>query len=255
MSMATSILFLGYDREQTKLIEQMEARGALVEHTVEPVGDLSAFDLVFSFGYRHILSSEVLGTAKRPVLNLHLSYLPYNRGAHPNFWSFVDNTPPGVTLHELDAGIDTGPIVCQRLVNLSHERGATFASTYQQLLLEAEQLCIDFMERILSGAYTAEPQRGKGTFHRQADLPHFLTTWELEIDAFLKQHYQLVPNTQQRDMDLVDQIEGVRKNNNVNWMDLLRIGLKHAPAETKQILRRINSDDNKISELFRLLSE
>ena len=57
------------------------------------------------------------------------------------------------------------------------------------------------------------------------------------------------------DMALVDEIESVRTRNNVNWMDLLRIGLTHAPRETKAVLGRINADDGRISELLRKLSE
>lgn len=58
-----------------------------------------------------------------------------------------------------------------------------------------------------------------------------------------------------RDMALVDEIESVRTRNNVNWMDLLRIGLTHAPLETKAVLARINADDGRIAELLRKLSE
>ena len=38
---------------------------------------------------------------------MHISYLPFNRGAHPNYWSFKDNSPKGVTIHFIDNGIDT----------------------------------------------------------------------------------------------------------------------------------------------------
>ncbi len=55
---------------------------------------------------------------------------------------------------------------------------------------------------------------------------------------------------QEKDLNLIDQIEKVRTNNNVNWMDILRIAITHAPKETKAVLKRINEDDNKISSLF-----
>ena len=54
-----------------------------------------------------------------------------------------------------------------------------------------------------------------------------------------------------KDLSLIDQIEKVRTNNNVNWMDILRIAITFAPAETKKVLKKINQDDNKISELFK----
>ena len=49
---------------------------------------------------------------------------------------------------------------------------------------------------------------------------------------------------------LVDQIEEIRRKNNKNWMDLLRIALKNAPKDARKILRKINKNDKKISKLF-----
>ena len=56
-------------------------------------------------------------------------------------------------------------------------------------------------------------------------------------------------------LKLIDEIEKIRTANNVNWMDLLRVAFKAAPSETKQLIRRINSDDKRISELFAKLGE
>ncbi|MDI7864283.1 hypothetical protein MRS76_20295 [Rhizobiaceae bacterium n13] len=74
--MTGRLLFLGYDRNQTRLVELIERFGWQVEHAAEPVHDLSGYDLAVSFGYRHILKAEALATARRPVLNLHIAYLP-----------------------------------------------------------------------------------------------------------------------------------------------------------------------------------
>tara|TARA_Y100000768_G_scaffold368659_1_gene332831 strand:+ start:464 stop:661 length:198 start_codon:yes stop_codon:yes gene_type:complete len=62
-------------------------------------------------------------------------------------------------------------------------------------------------------------------------------------------------NTLKNDLKIIDEIESIRSRNNVNWMDLLRIGITHAPEETKKIIQKINSDDNKISDLFSKLGE
>ena len=71
-------------------------------------------DLIVSFGYRHILRSDFINKCGCPIANLHISYLPFNRGAHPNFWSFYDDTPSGVSIYLIDEGIDTGPILFQK---------------------------------------------------------------------------------------------------------------------------------------------
>jgi len=51
----------------------------------------------------------------------------------------------------------------------------------------------------------------------------------------------------------IDQIEKIRGKNNVNWMNILRLAFKHAPEDASKIMRRINSDDKKISDLLKNL--
>ena len=87
------ILFLGYDNKETKLINFLKKNGHSVVHSKEEIDDFSFFDLVISFGYKFIVKKTYLETLKRPILNLHISYLPFNKGAHPNFWSHFNNTP------------------------------------------------------------------------------------------------------------------------------------------------------------------
>jgi len=45
----------------------------------------------------------------------------------------------------------------------------------------------------------------------------------------------------------INKIQLLRKKNNLNWMNILRLAMKHAPEETKKILKKINSFDKKIS--------
>ena len=110
------VLFLGYGESQTQLIQTLVKKNCLVDHTEEKVDAISGYDFVVSYGYRHILKPGVIEGLGCPIFNLHISYLPYNRGAHPNFWSFYENTPAGVTIHLIDNGVDTGPIVKQKYV-------------------------------------------------------------------------------------------------------------------------------------------
>jgi len=51
-------------------------------------------------------------------------------------------------------------------------------------------------------------------------------------------------------LEIIDKIEKVRSKNNVNWMDVLRVALKHAPDETIRLMKNINQKDKKISNLF-----
>ena len=51
------------------------------------------------------------------------------------------------------------------------------------------------------------------------------------------------------------QIENVRKKNNVNWMDILRVAFKYAPKEAATIMKRINTADKKVSSLVNKLAK
>lgn len=53
------------------------------------------------------------------------------------------------------------------------------------------------------------------------------------------------------DLEIINEIQKVRNNNNVNWMDILKIAFEHAPDKTREIFKRITHDDlliNKLSE-------
>jgi hypothetical protein len=48
---------------------------------------------------------------------------------------------------------------------------------------------------------------------------------------------------------IIDAIQKVRSENNVYWMDLLRLAFKYAPKESSNIIKKINKLDRKISSL------
>ena len=107
-------LFLGYDEKKTKIIDFMKKKNVEVKKLLNQdlvVKDVIGMDFIVSFGYRKIINYSILSQFKKPIINLHMSYLPFNRGSHPNFWSFIDNTPKGVTIHEVSKGIDDGNII------------------------------------------------------------------------------------------------------------------------------------------------
>ena len=53
--------------------------------------------------------------------------------------------------------------------------------------------------------------------------------------------------------DIIGKIEKVRSKNNTNWMDILRLAFKYAPIEAKRLVKKINKDDKKISNLLKKL--
>ena len=52
---------------------------------------------------------------------------------------------------------------------------------------------------------------------------------------------------------IIDKIEKIRSKNNVNWMNILRLAFKLDPKSASKIMKKINYDDKKISDLLKKL--
>lgn len=140
-----------------------------VEYIVE-----NQFDFLISFGYRYIIKKDVLDLFPNRAINLHISYLPYNRGADPNFWSFIDGTPKGVSIHFLDEGVDTGDIIIQKEVTFDSLDLETLGSSYQKLQVEIQNLFFQNWDLIKKQKCTRIPQVGSGTMHQVKDKEQLL---------------------------------------------------------------------------------
>jgi hypothetical protein len=55
-------------------------------------------------------------------------------------------------------------------------------------------------------------------------------------------------------IDIINKIQKTRSKNNVNWMNILKIAIKNSPEETIQTMKKINDNDNKITNLFKKMS-
>ena len=56
-------------------------------------------------------------------------------------------------------------------------------------------------------------------------------------------------------LKIIDEIEQVRTRNNVNWMDVLRLAFRHAPDEARVLMKKVNEEDGRISDLLKRLSD
>ncbi len=150
---------------------------------------IQRFDLTVSYTYRYILSRDVIDALSNNAVNLHNSYLPWNRGADPNIWSILEKTPRGVSLHFIDDYLDQGDIIAQRiLVDVDEED--TFETTYFRLDQKAKQL---FKEAFYYYAFWQEMRKeakGVGNYHAISDgniLKDMIKTYETKIVDFKKQ--------------------------------------------------------------------
>ena len=143
-------------------------------------------ELVISYNYRHIIKGDVIRYMENAIINLHISFLPWNKGADPNIWSFIDDTPKGVTIHRLEEGLDTGRIIWQRELQFD-EDAETLSSTYQKLNEEIVKLLMEHWENLEAGDYPLREQEGEGSYHRKSDLQRLLKGREIDFGMTITQ--------------------------------------------------------------------
>lgn len=126
-------------------------------------------NLIISYNYSYIISINIIDYMEGAIFNLHISYLPWNRGASPNFWSFIDGTPKGVTIHQVDRGLDTGKILDQKQCYFDESK-ETFISTYTYLHEQIKELFKANWKKIKNGTYVLTEQETEGSYHNIKQL-------------------------------------------------------------------------------------
>lgn len=137
-------------------------------------------DLIVSYGHRSIIKEPVLSAYAGKIINMHIAILPWNKGADPNFWSWIDGTPKGVTIHDIDAGIDTGPILAQRETKFSNDE--TLATSYEKLKKTARDLFSDNWRAIRINSLPKISHTG-GSYHHSKDKMKIWSSLPLKFDT------------------------------------------------------------------------
>ncbi len=129
-------------------------RGTRIEREAELVAALgdAHIDLICLAGFMRILSADFLSRWPLRVLNIHPSLLPSFPGLHAQGQAVRYGVRvTGATVHFVDAGTDTGPIVGQAIVPVLG--GDTEASLAARLLPIEHALYVDSVGRVLEGGW------------------------------------------------------------------------------------------------------
>ena len=110
-------------------------------------GDLSRWiaqhsvDLCVVLAYGRVLPPDLLRAPRLGCVNLHASLLPRHRGAAPIPWSIMlGDVETGVSLMQMDEGLDTGPVIVQhRLTIAPRETTGTLSGRISQLCADVVQ--------------------------------------------------------------------------------------------------------------------
>lgn len=107
--------------------------------------------LLVTSGFMRILSEEFIETIGVPIINTHPALLPSFPGAHGVRDALTHGVKiTGCTVHQIDAGVDTGPILAQAAVEIRHDDDAT--SLHERIKPEERRLLIRTLADIASGS-------------------------------------------------------------------------------------------------------
>jgi methionyl-tRNA formyltransferase len=107
-------------------------------------------DVVFVMTYAWRIPVDLLAVPRYGFLNFHFGLLPEMRGADPVFESIrQQQTKAGLTVHLMDAGFDTGPLVVREEIPLPLE--FTYGMLCSQMARLAENTCRQLVQSMLNG--------------------------------------------------------------------------------------------------------
>lgn len=114
-------------------------------------------DVIIINGTR-ILSKMLINTVGCPILNTHAGITPKYRGVHGGYWALVHNDIKncGVTVHLVDAGIDTGGILYQKSIEVDRQDNFMTYPVHQL------GTALPYLQRAVADALNGELQIIKG---------------------------------------------------------------------------------------------
>lgn len=163
----------------------VEFPDAIQIHNEKELQDLLVgTDLLITIGYGRILNMKTLNIPKFGGINLHFSLLPKWRGAAPVQRSIeAGDLETGVTVFQMDAGMDTGPIWTQSAIPIGHETNAP--KLFNQLSLIGADSLISTITLIESGE-SPTPQSGKASVAAKILKSEAMIDWSSSAEVILR---------------------------------------------------------------------
>ena len=144
-------------------IEVFQPKKIREEENVEYLRKYNA-DIIVVAAFGQLLPKSILEMPKYGCINVHASLLPKYRGAAPIQWSIINgDAVTGVTIMQMDIGMDTGDMIAKREVVI--EKDETGGGLFDKLAEVGAKLCVDTMVEIENGTATRTPQNHEEATH------------------------------------------------------------------------------------------
>jgi folate-dependent phosphoribosylglycinamide formyltransferase PurN len=131
--------------------------------SIERLKEWSPDLIIFTGG--NILRKQLLEVPRLGVLNVHLGLLPEIRGMSSPEWSLLNHVPVGITIHYVDAGIDTGPIL-QRCEFPDAARCESLSDLRNRLIAFGVAKIAEVVAGLDHGTISATPQSERDEDHQ-----------------------------------------------------------------------------------------
>jgi methionyl-tRNA formyltransferase len=150
-------------------------------------------DLIVVAAFGQIVPPAILELPEHGVLNIHPSLLPRWRGAAPIQAAILEGDPvTGVTIMQLDEGLDTGPLIAQREVAIRPMESA--GDLEERLAQIGADLLLEILPDYLAGQLPLRPQPEKGvTMIRRLSKEAAELTWERPAQELARQVRAFAP--------------------------------------------------------------
>lgn len=191
MSQRLKVLLIGYPDSKVRSYLSNEEELSFIDgseliniETIEKYGP----EYIVLHGCHSILDEKIVENFPRRIINLHGAYLPWNRGGHPNLWSFLENTPKGGSVHFIDGQVDKGELISRKEIKVFPDD--TLASTYKRVKSMMEDLFISLWPSIKDGTVqTIRVDNTEGSYHAKKELKavqNLLTDgWNTKISSII----------------------------------------------------------------------
>lgn len=128
--------------------------------------------------YGQILPPEIIHMPESGCINVHASLLPRYRGAAPISWAIINGEEKtGVTTMLMDEGMDTGPVLLQKEIEI--KRDDTAGSLSERLADDGADLLLETMNRLESRQLTPREQHGEASYAPLIKKTDGLIRWSM----------------------------------------------------------------------------
>lgn len=124
---------------------------------LEKILDFTDIDIIISVQYHKILKKRHIEVAREIAINLHMAPLPEYRGCNQFSFAILNRDKEfGTTIHQLDEGVDSGPIIAERRFEIPE---GIYVDELYELTFEASlSLFREKIGQIIAGNYSLTPQ-------------------------------------------------------------------------------------------------